>query len=233
MVIEMNKIEFLARMQKDIAHLLKDPKLINNKNQLFAWKLNSRFKRTFDENYLWNQALFLSTNSCLLLQENTDVKLAYQGLFSSAEIFQYLSESNDFSKPLDKDYFLLLAALCYDIAGYQANAFCLVNSINIYELNTQDGKIDLTIDNRIIDQIRLVLLKKIPLAEDNLKKYQITQHDGFNYFYNAMIEWYSCILKQKGDSYLSNMEKAYHYYLVIGNTYLSHLALLWKMSCPR
>jgi hypothetical protein len=110
MVIEMNKAEFLEKIQEDIAHLLKDKKLINNKNQLFAWKLNSRFKRTFDENYLWNQALFLSTNSCLLLQENTDVKLAYQGLFSSAEIFQYLSESNDFSIPLDKDYFLILAA---------------------------------------------------------------------------------------------------------------------------
>jgi superfamily II DNA/RNA helicase len=229
MVIEMNKAEFLERIQEDIAHLLKDPKLVNNKNQLFAWKLNSRFKRTFDENYLWNQALFLSTNSCLLLQENTNVKLAYQGLFSSAEIFQYLSEANDFSTPLDKDYFLILAALCYDIAGYQANALCLVNFINIYELNTQDKKIDLTIDNRIIDQIRLVLLKKIQLAEDNLKKYQITQHDGFNYFYNAMIEWYSCILKQKGNNYLSNIEKTYHYYLAIGNTYLSHLTLLWKI----
>jgi replicative superfamily II helicase len=228
MVIEMDKIEFMRRIQEDIARLLKDPKLINNKNQLFAWKLNSRFKRTFDEDYLWNQALFLSTNSCLLLQENTGIKLAYQGLFSSAEIFQYLSESNDFSKPLDKDYFLILAALCYDIAGYQANAFCLVNSINIYELNTQDGKIDLTIDNRIIDQIRLVLLKKIPLAEDKLKKYQVIQHDGFNYFYNAMIEWYALILKQKGDNYLSNIEKAYNFYLVIGNTYLSHLTLLWK-----
>lgn len=224
----MDKIEFMRRIQEDIARLLKDPKLINNKNQLFAWKLNSRFKRTFDEDYLWNQALFLSTNSCLLLQENTEIKLAYQGLFSSAEIFQYLSESDDFSKPLDKDYFLILAALCYDIAGYQANAFCLVNSINIYELNTQDGKIDLTIDNRIIDQIRLVLLKKIPLAEDKLKKYQVIQHDGFNYFYNAMIEWYALILKQKGDNYLSNMEKAYNFYLVIGNTYLSHLTLLWK-----
>jgi hypothetical protein len=229
MVIKINKAEFLTKIQEDIAALLKDQKLINNKNQLFAWKLNSRFRRTFDENYLWNQALFLSTNSCLLLQENADVKLAYRGLFFSAEIFQYLSESDDFSMQLDRDYFLILAALCYDIAGYQANAFCLVNSIAIYELNTQDKKIDLTIDNRIIDQIRLVLLKKIPLAEDNLKKYQITPHDGFNFFYNAMIEWYSCILRQKGDSYLLNIERAYHYYLAIGNTYLSHLTLLWKI----
>lgn len=68
------------------------------------------------------------------------------------------------------------------------------------------------------------------MAEDNLKKFLITQHDGFNFFYNAMIEWYLCILRQKDDSgYLSNIEKAYQYYLAIGNTYLSHLILLWKI----
>jgi superfamily II DNA/RNA helicase len=225
----MNRENFLEKIKIDITNLLSDSELNNNKNQLFAWKLNTRFKRTFDENYLWNQSLFLCTNSCLLLQENEDEKVAQQGLFVSAEIFQYLSESKELLEPLDEDYLIILAAICYDIAGYQANAFCLANRITEYELSTDDQRIDLSIDNCIIDQIRLILTKGIPNAEMKLRKYNNIQDEGFSFFYSAMKEWYSFILKQDTTQYLPNMEKAYHHYLNTGNTYISHLLLLLKI----
>jgi hypothetical protein len=224
----MNRTEFFLKIKKDISNLLNDGKLINNRNQLFAWKLKSRFRRSFDENYLLNQSLFLCTNSCLLIQEDEDEKLAYQGLFVSAEIFQHLSESEELD-PVDKDYLLVMAAICYDIAGYQANAFCLANRIIEYELGTEDQRINLTIDNCVIEQIRLILTKNIPLAEMKLRKYQNIQNDGFLFFCTAMKEWYSFILKQDTTQYLASLESAYRYYLTIGNTYLSHLLLLLKI----
>jgi superfamily II DNA/RNA helicase len=225
----MKREDFLDKIKVDITNLISDTKLNNNKNQLFAWKLNTRFKRTFDENYLWNQSLFLCTNSCLLLQENNDEKVAQQGLFVSAEIFQYLSESKELFEQFDKDYLIILAAICYDIAGYQANAFCLASRITEYELSTDDQRIDLTIDNCIIDQIRLILTKSIPYAEMRLRKYINIQNEGFSLFYSAMKKWYSFIFKQDNDQYLINIERAYHYYLNIGNTYISHLLLLLKV----
>ena len=173
----MNKEEFLKKIKDDIANLLSDSKFNNNKNQLFAWKLNAQLKKTFDENNLLNQSLFLCTNSCLLLQENEDDKISYQGLFVSAEIFQYLSEANELLEQLDRDYLLVLAAICYDIAGYQANAFCLANRITEYKLSTEDQGIDLTIDNCIIDQIKLILTKNIPLAEMRLRGYNNIQDE--------------------------------------------------------
>jgi superfamily II DNA/RNA helicase len=164
----------------------------------------------------------------LLLQENEDEKIAYQGLFVSAEIFQYLTESKEL-EPIDKDYLLVLAAVCYDITGYQANAFCLANRITEYELDTEDQRINLTIDNCIIEQIRLILTKSIPLADMKLRKYKNIQNGGFSFFYTAMKEWYSFILKQDRTQYLTSIENAYRYYLTIGNTYLSHLLLLLKI----
>jgi helicase len=224
----MNREDFLDKIKIDVTNLLSDTKLINNKNQLFAWKLNTRFKRTFKEDYLWNQSLFLCTNSCLLLQENDDEKVAQQGLFVSAEIFQYLSESKELLEQFDKDYLIILSAICYDIAGYQANALCLASRIIEYELSTGDQRIDLTMDNCIIDQIRLILTKNIPYAEIRLRRYNIYQNEGFLFFYSAMKSWYSFIFKQDTTLYLNDMERAYRYYLNIGNVYISHLLLLLK-----
>ena len=224
----MNREDFLDKIKIDVTNLLSDTKLINNKNQLFAWKLNTRFKRTFKEDYLWNQSLFLCTNSCLLLQENDDEKVALQGLFVSAEIFQYLSESKELLEQFDKDYLIILSAICYDIAGYQANALCLASRIIEYELITGDQRIDLTMDNCIIDQIRLILTKNIPYAEIRLRRYNIYQNEGFLFFYSAMKSWYSFIFKQDTTQYLNDMERAYRYYLNIGNVYISHLLLLLK-----
>ena len=118
--------------------------------------MNATFNRTFDESYLWNRALFLATNSCFLLQNNTEKKTALKGLYESAEIYEYLSELPEISEIYDKDYLSILSALCYDLSGYQANAYCVADRIGEYELETNDGGIELDVDNKIIEQIRLI-----------------------------------------------------------------------------
>ena len=88
----MNKQQYIAELENDIASLLKEYLLGNYKKQIFAWKLNASFNKTYQEDYLWNRALFLATNSCLLLQNSGDKKIAIKGLKESAEIYEYLSE---------------------------------------------------------------------------------------------------------------------------------------------
>jgi len=224
----MDKEEYLIELKSDIDTLLKEYKLNNYKSQAFAWKLNASFNRTFDESYLWNRALFLATNSCFLLQNETEKKIAIKGLYESAEIYEYLSELPEISDTYDKDYLSILSALCYDLSGYQANAFCVADRIDEYELETKDVDIELAIDNKIIEQIRLILLKKIPLAYNKLRNEQLEQDYGYSIFKKGIEEWYQYLLKLNEADYLSSLEQAYTYYLHTKNTYLSHLIFLLK-----
>lgn len=224
----MNIDEYLIELKSDIDSLLVEYKLNNYKSQAFAWKLNARFNRTFDEAYLWNRALFMSTNSCFLLQNDTDIKTAIKGLYESAEIYEYLSELPEVSNFYDKDYLSILSALCYDLSGYQANAFCVANRIKEYKLETSDEDIKLEIDNNIIEQIRLILLKKIPLAYNKINNVELEQDYGYFLFKKGIEEWYQFVLKLNKTDYLSSIEHVYKYYLDSCNTYLSHLLFLLK-----
>ena len=53
----MDKQQFISELENDISSLLNDDLLNNFKNQIYAWKLNASFNKTFKENYLWNRAL--------------------------------------------------------------------------------------------------------------------------------------------------------------------------------
>ncbi|MCK5146823.1 DEAD/DEAH box helicase [bacterium] len=224
----MNKEEYISEIENDVSNLLQDYKLINYKNQAFAWKLNAKFNRTFQEDYLWNRALFLSTNSCILLQNNRNLKVALIGLYESAEIFEYLNELPEIEEKYDKDYILILSALCYDLSGYQANAYCVTSRIKSYKLTTSDEGIDLTIDNHLVEQIRLILLKKIPFAHYSNHNKSLNNELGFQVVKQALDSWYSYILKLQENDYESKIDKAYKYFLFSGNTYLSHLLFLLK-----
>jgi len=224
----MNKEEYILELENDINDLLQDYRLNNYKNQAFAWKLNAKFNRTFKEEYLWNRALFLSTNSCILLQEKRNTKIALKGLYESAEIFEYLSELPEIAEKYDKDYLLILSALCYELSGYQANAYCVTSRINNYNLTTKDSGINLTIDNHLVEQIRLILLKKIPYAYHTNHNERLENELSFQLVKQALDKWYNYILKLKEDGYQSEINNAYKYFLFSGNTYLSHLLFLLK-----
>jgi superfamily II DNA/RNA helicase len=221
-------MDFINKAKRDIDNLISSPKLVNFKNQAFAWKLNSRFKRTFDEQYLWSQALFLSTNSCLILHEDRLCQTAINGLSESAEIYESLSKLTDTQSTYDKEHFLFLSALCYDLAGYQANAYCIASSLSEYELATTDTDIDLAVDNLVISQILLILTRRIPLAASKLEQKIQFDDFGYNLFKTAMSKWYKYILKQDYSDYVADINKTYIYYLQKGNVYLSHFLFLLK-----
>ena len=224
----MNREEYILELEKDINNLLQDYKLNNYKNQAFAWKLNAKFNRTFKEEYLWNRALFLSTNSCILLQENKNIKTALKALYGSAEIFEYLSELPEIAEKYDKDFLLILSALCYELSGYQANAYCVTSRINNYRLTTEDSEINLTLDNYLIEQIRLILLKKIPYAYYTNRNKNLENELSFQLTKHALDNWYKYILKLEEGNYQSEIDKTYKYFLFSGNTYLSQLLFLLK-----
>ncbi len=225
----MNREKYISELKEDINNLLqRDYKLKNYKNQAFAWKLNAKFNKTFQEEYLWNRALFLSTNSCILLQTDKNDKTALKGLYESAEIYEYLSELPEITDKYDKEYLLILSALCYDLSGYQANAFCIASKINNYKLEANDSDIDLTIDNHLIEQIRLILLKKVPYANHINTNEKLEKDLIFQNVKQALDNWYNYILKLQESNYLLEMDKTYKYFLFSGNTYLSHLLFLLK-----
>jgi len=223
----LSKGEYIAETESDIEELLKDTLLNNYKNQIFAWKLNAEFKRSYKESFLYNRALFLSSNSCLLIKNEGNEKIAISGLKESAEIYEYLSDLNDIHEKYDKEYLILKSALCYDLSGYQANAFCVASRLESLILESKTDSINVDLDNLIIEQIILILLKKIPLAQSKLRIYK-NNDLGFLLFKEALNNWYNYILKLHEGNFTESFNKAYKYFLNIGNTYLSHLIFLLK-----
>jgi helicase len=223
----LSKRDYVTETESDIEELLKDTLLSNYKNQIFAWKLNAEFKRSYKESFLYNRALFLSSNSCLLINNEGNNKIAISGLKESAEIYEYLSDLSDINEKYDREYLILKSALCYDLSGYQANAFCVASRLDSLVLKSETELINVNIDNLIIEQIILILLKKIPLAQSKLQLYK-NDDLGFLLFKKALSSWYSYILKLDQSDFISQFDDAYKYFLNIGNTYLSHLIFLLK-----
>lgn len=224
----MTREEYLQEAANEITNLLAEPKLINYKNQAFAWKLNATFNRTFEESYLWRRAMFLATNSCFLIQHKMELKTAIKGLYECAEIYEYLSELREISLQYDKDYLSILAALCYDLAGYQANGFCVANRLGDYRLGSPDNSISLETDNFVLEQIKLILLKKIPLAFSKLMDNPPEGDYGHQLFANALKRWFDFILKSEESDYSDGLNAVYQHFLYSGNVYLSHLLFLFK-----
>ena len=135
----------------------------------------------------------LTTNSCLLLQNYSDNKIAIKGLKEGAEIYEYLSDLPEISEKYDRNFLILLSALCYDISGYQANGYCVANRLINYVLETDQKEIAIETDNLIIKQIIYVLLKKIPYANYDLNLENPNVDIGFILFKKAMNTWYEHI----------------------------------------
>ncbi len=103
----MNKEEYLSLLEEDILTILQDRKFNNNKKQIFAWKLNASFQRTYDEQYLWNRCLNLSSNACIVLQNDINNKHALKALKECGEIYEYLSYITEY---FDRSHILILSA---------------------------------------------------------------------------------------------------------------------------
>jgi len=220
----MNKNEYLEDLAGGVDTTLQDRRFNNYKKQLAARKLSADFQRSYTEEYLWNRAIYLSSNGCILLDNVENKRLAIKSLKEAAEIFENLSSIGE---NYDQNYCLILAALCYDFAGYQANALCLTRNIDQYILEGTND-IEIAGDNYIISQIHKILLKKIFYGRANIDRTEIEANLGIHLFNKAITNWYESILNGSNNSYEEDINQAYLYFLNAQNVHISHLLFLLR-----
>lgn len=219
----MNKEEYLSYLEDSIGLTLDDPKFNNYKRQLAARKLSPDFNRSYKEGYLWDRAIYLSSNGVILLDEGFNNRLSIKSLREAAEIFENLSY---IAEEYDKEYCIIISALCYDLSGYQANARCLTRRLDNYILETE-SEINLNVDNYIISQIRFILLKNIFSAKSSINN-NLSDDIGIFYFNKAVNSWYDVILNGVENTFLYDIDTVYKYYLNEQNIHISHLLFLLR-----
>lgn len=226
----MEKEDFLTKIEKNIEDILKDSFFDTFRRKLVAKKIDPQFDKFYEENeeYLWSKILYLSSNSCILISESRNEKLPFEALRISAEIYENLSLR---SIKYDKKYCIILSAICYDLAGFQANAHCLVEKFKreFYDFISTDSDIDITTDNYILLHTQQILLKNIFKARNSINK-ELNKDFGIRLFNDAMESWYEHILNGRGENniFLEKISRAYRYYLNNFNIPISHLLFLLK-----
>ncbi|MBP3367681.1 MAG: DEAD/DEAH box helicase [Treponema sp.] len=224
----MTKNEFLKKSELKLINLEKDYRYNNYSKQLLAYKLGADISKTYNLNYMWQKTLLIISSSCFLLNNDLNSKIALKSLYKVAIALENISEINDSIEQFDVDFLRILSALCYDISGYQANAYCIARKIQEYRLATElDHNLDE--DNFIIQLLLNALLKKIPAIKqivlEKLKKENISE--PFEITLKAFNVWSNQILDLSGDEFLSLFEQSYSLYLKAGNIYISQLILLF------
>ncbi len=159
----MNRQEYLEKKERELENLINnsnDAERLKSENaQLFALRMGATInKPSYKEYDLWAKAIYLSSKASLLLQENINNKTALKAMKSAAEIFLNLYY---LSKEYDKEYSLVLSAICFDIAGYQANASALIYFLggNLYQINNNDETS--VFSNHLLSIIQLFLTKSL------------------------------------------------------------------------
>lgn len=222
----MDKNTFLDNIEKNILDILKDYLFNNFQKQLIAEKLKAPFKKTYKEDYLWNKVLYISNNSCILISESRNEKLTTEAMKISAQIYENLSEV---SEEYDRKYCLILSALCYDLAGYSANALCMLKSLKRerYSFDTTNEEINIVADNYILSHVQQILLKNIFKARNDIKDNDESD-EGLKLFNEALASWYRNILDGEETGYIDKIQKTYSYYLNTFNLPIAHVLLLLK-----
>ncbi len=219
----LSKRDYLESVCSNLRRVMDDRKFGNYKKQVQSWRMGASFKRTYDEAYLWDRAVYLSTNAGLLLSESSEVKLAVKCLQESAQVFEYLG---GISERFDKDYSLLLASLSYDLAGYQANALCLTKKIGEYEL--QGVGTQVTSDNYVLQHVTRILLKNIPGGRADIR-HDLDDDFGIGLFNDSIAKWYDYVLDGRQADFLSGLSDTYAYYLNSANLPVSQLLFLLRV----
>lgn len=194
--------------------------------QINAWRLNSSsFTRSYNEIDVYNKTNSLITIACILLKKDLNNAVSLETLHVCAKIFEYLSESSD--TKLDKIFLLLIAAFCFDISGYQANAYCLTKNITDYFLISDS--FETTNDNIVINQLIMILQCRIPFALHELKKIESESYMYSNLF-DCLKNWYRRILLLEDSDYLESIHNCYKSFLFSNNIYMSTLLLLLEQK---
>lgn len=238
----MRKSEYLEKKEKELEEILNNNTLQNFSNQLFAKKITD-FDFKFSEDYLWRHALYLSSKGRLILEYDSKNEIAIESIRTAAEIYENLYYV---STKYDKKYSILLASLCYDISGYQANAICLMNELlntsGFYNLNNHEkNSFDhvLNYENLILKTLQLFLNKKIYLIDDEIKyfkektlkvKAELPYYDDLLYYYLDFLELLNeFILTGDEINYLDSFDNCYKDSICSGNVLISHILGLLKV----
>lgn len=234
-----SKDEYLKSKEMELDGICSSRKLKNFLNQSYSKKNGAEFDETFSEEYLWRYALYMSSRSCYLLENDKNNETAIESLKMAAEIYENLY---DISEEYDNAYSLLLSSLCYDLSGYQANAKCLIdkleNELGYYSLKNDDYINNL--ENLFLKTIQLFLQKKIYLLNDELVQLESMDLSMFNSSYENFLNEYVALLKNliefifEGDESLIenikyNSQNAYKSILYSGNVLMSHLMHLFNV----
>lgn len=234
-----SKTEYLKLKEEELKEIISSKTLKNFLNQTYSKKNGAEFDETFSEDYLWRYALYMSSRSCYLLEDNKYNETAVESLKMAAEIYENLY---DISEEYDKGYSLLLSSLCYDLSGYQANAKCLIDELELqfdyYSLKNDD---ELNIlENLFLKTIQLFLQKKIYLLDDELIQLKSVDSNKLSSAYEDFLKYYVNLLKNliefifEGDENLietikNNSQNAYKSILYSGNVLMSHLMHLFNV----
>lgn len=246
----MNKNEYSSEVESELKIFINDEKLNRYLAQISAEKLNAEFNKTYNESYLWEKSLFLSSNACFLLENNLYNETAVKSLKLAAEIYENLYYV---TKEYDKKYILLLSSLCYDISGYQANAKCLIDEMEKYDYyNLEKNNIDyensllLEYENIFLNSIQFFLQKKIFLLNEEIQLLSSSDYSLLDNNYKKFLDNYkkaienlcsfilngiqtkSLTLNSK-DFINNHINNAYKDILYSGNILLSHLMYLFKI----
>lgn len=243
----MNKEDFLDHIQMRLGMIISDTFFDLTSKELLKWSLlKESHSIDIDEDMLWNYLLTITTGSSILIIENTNLELAYKCLRISAEIYERLSLlSNGF----DREYTKILAALCYDISGYQANAYCIIKTIwetyqlessltdatNITDNNEHEESYNVDQENYVLRHIQNILLKRILIAKNSINGEE--KNPGIHKFNSWISKWFEVILNDKvantdsSEDYLYNSElsKAYEFFAKESNLPLSELIWLLRI----
>lgn len=241
---KMNITEYIKKKEEQINRIIKNPLLNRNYYQMVAIKVGSDLKKRYNETFLWNQALFLSSNSAKILAFDNSNQIALKAMRLAAQIYEMLYYV---SLEFDKGYSLLLSALCYDIAGYQANALCLIR--DIYALEEHDDLL-YRYENLFLEIVQLFMQKKLTMinikvnkvtnilqSDDNL---DIDYKDTFCSFFTLMgmiskaflygrvneIDGIYCQSNKFDDDVETGFKKIIDGFIHCGNIMLTHLSML-------
>lgn len=225
----MTKEEFIRKSEKRLINLSNNQTYNNYSKQLLADKLKADFNRTYKLDYIWKKSLVAITSSCFLLENDLDSKIALKSLYKVANNLENIAEIENSSEQFDVKFLRILSTLCYDITGYQANAYCIAKKIQEYQLST-DLDYNLDEDNCIIKMIQYALLKKIPALRQLIlsKKTGMNDSESFSITLQAFELWTKQILDLETTDFIPLFNEAYELYLKSGNIYISQLILLFR-----
>jgi|688.fasta_scaffold06332_9 helicase len=164
----MDKQNYLENTQRRLEELHLDSNFQNNVYQARARAIQEEFvpeqsttQFSFDPKKVWRYCDYIFSESILLLKENFGDRIVLlENLKLTAQNFEFLAK---FANDDDKELLLINAAICYEIAGYQANASCLSRLIEdkfltIIDNDTPESNTN-TPDIILVNIFRITIIK--------------------------------------------------------------------------